>query len=282
MPTLIVIHSHQATVDVHDLILSQIQDGKRTTLSEIQALCPETPRETVKTALSTLTADGKLKKNLHGKDTYYTEETTSPITTFTALQKGSKLDEAFRLLKPENENELRIVSDPEWREGASYGKPRPGHPEGEIVYHVLEVLENVDTWCKEHNSTASERAKLRVIAMIHDTFKMKVNRDLPKTGNNHHALIARRFAEQIAITDKEILEIIEHHDDAYNAWGKGKNGNWVEADQKVERLKTTLESQNVSLELYNAFYWCDSNTGDKDPAPYAWFQKFVKINSAIV
>jgi hypothetical protein len=32
------------------------------------------------------------------------------------------------LLKPESELEKRIVSDPEFIEGAAYGKPRKGHP----------------------------------------------------------------------------------------------------------------------------------------------------------
>ena len=47
-------------------------------------------------------------------------------------------------LKPESELEARIVSDPEWVEGASWGEPRSGHPEGSVAAHVAEVLANVE------------------------------------------------------------------------------------------------------------------------------------------
>ena len=42
----------------------------------------------------------------------------------------------------ENDTERRIVTDDEWRRGAAWGVPRPGHPEGAVVHHVAEVLAN--------------------------------------------------------------------------------------------------------------------------------------------
>jgi hypothetical protein len=47
-------------------------------------------------------------------------------------------------IAPETELETRIVSDPEWQEGAAWGQPRPGHPEGVVGAHIEEVLRNVD------------------------------------------------------------------------------------------------------------------------------------------
>ncbi|MEE9214347.1 MAG: HD domain-containing protein [Thermodesulfobacteriota bacterium] len=74
------------------------------------------------------------------------------------------------------------------------------------------------------------RSKLRLITLIHDTCKFKVDINKPKTGNNHHAVIARYFAEKY-IDDTSILDIIELHDEAYLSWRKGHyTGNWQRAD----------------------------------------------------
>ena len=257
----------QVESDLDALILSQLQTKERTTVAEIQNLSTAS-RETIKAAFVGLVNSCKLKQNGRGKATFYT------LGTGQVSEKPS-LDEAFKLLKPENDLENKIVNDPEWIEGAGQGVPRPGHPEGQIVYHVLEVLQNVETWCQEHHTSSENRAKLRVIAMIHDTFKHKVDRTQPKVGDNHHAFIARKFAEKIDIKDREILVIIEHHDDAYNAWNTGNHGDWSKGDQKAKRLLNTLRTSGVSLDLFNAFYWCDSKTGDKELTPYQWFQKYV-------
>jgi hypothetical protein len=45
---------------------------------------------------------------------------------------------------PETEQERRFVSDPELQEGAAWGDPRPGHPEGAVAAHIVDVLDNVD------------------------------------------------------------------------------------------------------------------------------------------
>jgi hypothetical protein len=61
------------------------------------------------------------------------------------------------------------------------------------------------------------KLKLRIIAIIHDTFKYKVDRSKPKEGENHHGMLARRFAEKFitsadsrfAAASKEIRVLVE-------------------------------------------------------------------------
>jgi hypothetical protein len=176
------------------------------------------------------------------------------------------LNFALSLLQPETALEQQIISSQEWIEGASWGEPRPGHPEGAVIFHILEVLDNVDKFY----GNSPLREKLRIISIIHDTFMYKVDITVPKDGENHHAMIARRFAEKF-IEDVAILDIIQTHDDAYGAWNKGKReGDWVKALELAHQLIADL---GPNLELYLSFYQCDNFTGDKTAEPYEWFKE---------
>lgn len=169
----------------------------------------------------------------------------------------------------ETELERRIAADPEWRAGLEYGRPRPGHPEGAVVCHIAEVLANVDRFYGD----SPLRERLRLIALIHDNFKYRVEPARPRSGENHHAAIARRFSERY-ISDPCVLAVIELHDEAYNAWQKGhRNGDWSRAE---ERARALLQRLGGELELYLAFYACDNATGDKSQEPLEWFRKIAE------
>lgn len=173
------------------------------------------------------------------------------------------------IIKPENGIEEAIVADPLFIQGALYGKPRKGHPEGQVIYHIKEVLANVD----KYDKNSEHRFELRIIAILHDTFKNKVDQTKPKAGENHHAMIARRFAEKFT-TNTAVLKIIELHDEAYNAWQVGgRRGDWYEAKRRAEKLIGKLMSDEDILDLYLKFYRCDNETGDKLQECYSWFEE---------
>lgn len=179
-----------------------------------------------------------------------------------------KLEAIREIVKPESELEKRIISDPEFIEGAGYGKPRPGHPEGQVIYHIREVLANVE----KHPEM---RTNLRLIALIHDTFKNKVDQTKPKSGENHHAMIARRFAEKFIQIPSDVFDVIELHDEAYNAWQQGgRKNNWYKAEERATVLLKRLGTQD-RINLYMAFYKCDNETGDKEQDNYEWFYTFL-------
>lgn len=167
---------------------------------------------------------------------------------------------------PETDLEAQIIGDTEWQEGAAWGDPRPGHPEGAVSAHIEDVLRNVD----DQAADSRDRERLRIVALIHDTFKHRVDRAQPRTGENHHAMIARRFAEAY-IDDRELLDVIELHDEAYNAWVKGeRGGKWDAAEARARRL---LERLGTSRDLYLRFYRADNRTGSKDQTPLEWFER---------
>ena len=62
----------------------------------------------------------------------------------------------------ETELEAKICTDDEWKQGVMWGKPRPGHSEGQVSYHIAEVLANVDRLSR----TEDERRALRLIALV--------------------------------------------------------------------------------------------------------------------
>ena len=165
--------------------------------------------------------------------------------------------------------EERICADAAWQQGALWGEPRPGHSEGQVMYHIAEVLANIDHLAR----TDEERRDLRLIALIHDTFKYRVDLTKPRVGYNHHAMLARQFAERY-LDDIAILDIIELHDEAFNAWRLGAyQSRWNEAEARTQRLVARLGS---SLPLYVLFFRADNQTGSKGPDSLIWFEQFLQ------
>ncbi len=179
-------------------------------------------------------------------------------------------DHAMELpFQPETDLEKRVCMDPDWKSGAVWGKPRPGHSEGQVIYHIAEVLANIDRLA----SSDEERRNLRLIALIHDTFKYRVDPTRPKVGENHHAMIARRFAERY-LDDVALLEIIELHDEAFNSWRLGAlKGRWSEAEARAGRLIARL---GTSLSLYVRFFRADHQTASKEQDSLVWFEQLLR------
>jgi hypothetical protein len=177
----------------------------------------------------------------------------------------------------ETDLERAIASNPAWQQGVVWGKPRSGHAEGPVMYHIVDVLANID----RQNPPPEVRRDLRLLALIHDTFKYRVNELRPKIGTNHHGYIARCFAEQY-IHDPTLLDIIELHDEAYNSWRLGAyKHRWEHAEERIANLFTRL---GTSLPLYVRFFLADSQTDSKDKAPVTWFLDLLRrkgLESAI-
>jgi hypothetical protein len=164
--------------------------------------------------------------------------------------------------RPENELERALASDERLLEGLAWGEPRKGHPEGSVGAHVGQLLRTIGDW----GTPEPLRSELRFIALVHDSLKGEVKGFVRKSGENHHAMRARRLAE--AYTDDErLLATIEQHDRPYAIWRKMKRKGKLDEGAFEEMLERIPDKR-----LFLRFVELDGSTEGKHPEPVDWFR----------
>jgi hypothetical protein len=179
------------------------------------------------------------------------------------------------LLKPETELEAAFLEDKAFYDGLLWGEPRFGHPEGQVVFHIPDILENID----QLPIDADMRRKLRLIAFAHDTFKYIEDKSTPRDWSKHHGVYARRFLERHT-TELDVLEVTELHDEAYYCWRLYTQMH--EDARGNERLNELLWRLGDFLQLFYLFFKCDTRTGDKVQTPVKWFEKLMSDKISVV
>jgi hypothetical protein len=172
---------------------------------------------------------------------------------------------------PENDMERAVSRDPELLEGLAWGEPRYAHPEGAVARHVSDLLDEID----RHGETGERRRLLRFVALVHDSMKYRVREWLPKTGENHHAMRARRFAERYT-DDERLLGTIELHDRPYAIWRRMRRSGSLD-----ERAFEDMMGKVADPALFLAFVELDGSTEGKNPEPIAWFREELRDRGAV-
>ncbi len=164
--------------------------------------------------------------------------------------------------------EEQIATDTEWRTGIEWGEARSGHPEGAVKWHVAEVLAALDSLA----ITPADRARLRLAALVHDTFKVQVDRAAPRLPPNEHGSLAAQFLEarlrSARLPDARLVSLVELHDEGYRAWVASLEGREGESWDRVSRIVDRMDGE---IELFVAFYWADNSSGDKTQDQLPWF-----------
>jgi len=173
--------------------------------------------------------------------------------------------------EPENELERRVMEEPALLEGLAWGEPRAGHPEGAVGAHVADLLERLD----REGVAGEERAVLRFVAIVHDAFKCKVRERLPRVGENHHAMRARRFAERF-VDDERTLAVIELHDRPYALWRKMKRKGKLD-DAAFRRMLGRIPDPALFLR----FIELDGSTEGKRQEPIDWFREELRSRGVL-
>jgi hypothetical protein len=165
--------------------------------------------------------------------------------------------------EPETELERLVVAEPELLEGLAWGQPRAGHPEGAVGTHVAHLLEALE----RNGATGEQRELLRFMALVHDAFKYQVRERLPRVGENHHAMRARRFAEEFT-DDERVLSAIQFHDRPYGLWRKMRRRGKLD-----ERGFRRMVKRVQDPELFLQFIELDGSTEGKRAEPIEWFRE---------
>lgn len=153
---------------------------------------------------------------------------------------------------PENDVERALNAAPELRRGLAWGRPRFGHPEARVGLHVAAILRRIGDY-------PQLRSDLRLVALVHDSFKYAVRPGEPWSRENDHAMLARRFAERFT-SDERVLCAIELHDELFWIWNNG--GDDI----------TPVLALVPDVELYFRFVELDSTTEGKDPSLLWWIR----------
>ena len=188
----------------------------------------------------------------------------SALTAIRFRTKPARLDirELIPGFEPETVLEVTLSCQPELLAGLAWGKPRTGHPEGPVGLHVADLLEQIDL----RNEPRANHAALRTVALAHDSFKYRVLYWLPRTGENHHAMRARRFMERFT-ADERILTTVELHDRPYHTWKRlNRTGRYDEA--RFEAMLARIPDH----ELFLTFVEIDAGSEAKDQQPIRWFR----------
>ena len=164
--------------------------------------------------------------------------------------------------EPENDLERRLAEDPVVQRGLGWGEPRSGHPEGSVEAHVAELLETIDDWSEPE----PRRTELRFLAIVHDALKYRVRNWLPKAGENHHAMRARRLAEKYT-DDERLLATIELHDRPYAVWRRSRRGS-----ARERRALDDLVRRIPDMALFMRFVELDASPQGKNPEPIDWLR----------
>lgn len=165
--------------------------------------------------------------------------------------------------EPENDLERALARDPVLARGLAWGKPRRGHPEGSVAAHVRDLLATIEGW----GEAGRRRSELRFLSLVHDSLKFEVSNWRPKSGENHHAMRARRFAERYT-DDERLLAAIELHDRPYGLWRRRPRRLTLD-EREIERIIERVPD----LDLFARFLELDASTEGKNPEPVRWFEE---------
>jgi hypothetical protein len=156
---------------------------------------------------------------------------------------------------PESGLERSLVRDPELRRGWAWGRPRRGHPEGAVGRHVAAMLAAIP-------ADDPLRADLRLLTLLHDTFKFRVREGGGYSPDNDHAVLAREFAERHGCPER-IAATLELHDAPYWVWHR-RGGDRALLEEILARAP--------DRELLVRFVELDAATLGKDQAFLRWFR----------
>jgi hypothetical protein len=158
---------------------------------------------------------------------------------------------------------VRVISDPRYLKNIEYGVPRPGHPEGKVKFHIVELEANLEKLAPRISE--EQYWKLKFLIHIHDTFKAEAVPDAVIESPRSHSSLARKFAGEF-IDDTDLLNMIQFHDVDFVLW-KQFAARGAYDSERFSRLLNTI----MDWDLFLMFLIIDGSSRGKDPDKVRWF-----------
>lgn len=167
----------------------------------------------------------------------------------------------------------KVMNDPRYIEGLTYGVPRKGHEEGSVANHIAELERTVERLRPMLSN--EEYWELLLLVHIHDAFKLEGKR---RTGHqvslldpDSHASIAAEFTREIC-GDERLAQIVQFHDEGFALYQKMAKTGQIDR----ERLQRNVLAHIGPMDLYLIFTVVDGFTESKmkDRSP-RWFVNLV-------
>ena len=177
-------------------------------------------------------------------------------------------------MKPDTQTTMqeivtRILADPMYQKNIEYGRPRPGHPEGKVRFHIADLEANLER-LKQRGISEEEYWKLKFLIHVHDTFKAEAKKNVSFLHPRSHASLARQFAARFT-DDTDLLNMIQYHDQNYYLWlDYLRNGSLNRAT--FQTLLDTIQNWDIFL----MFTIIDGRTAGKDKNKLGWFIEEVR------
>ena len=155
-----------------------------------------------------------------------------------------------------------ITTDPRYLANLDWGEARPGHPEGTVRAHIVEIEPNLEIL--RPKLTDEDYWKLKLLIHTHDTFKVESQPGVPILDPKSHASLARVFLSTHC-DDADLLAMVQYHNEPFALYrqfeSKGKYN-----QQRFNALLKAIRDWNLFL----AFNIIDGCTTGKSREPLHW------------
>jgi hypothetical protein len=155
-----------------------------------------------------------------------------------------------------------LTRDPRYVANLNWGEARPGHPEGTVGAHIMELEANLERL--RPKLSEEESWKLRLLIHTHDSFKAEAARGVAICDPKSHASLARTFL-QTYCDDADLLAMAQYHDEPFALYRQFEHRGSCDP-QRFAALLSAISDWNLFL----AFNIIDGCTAGKSRDTLRW------------
>ena len=156
-----------------------------------------------------------------------------------------------------------VTRDSRYLANLNWGEARPGHPEGTVGAHIMELEANLERL--RPRVTEEECWKLRLLIHTHDSFKAEAARGVAICDPASHASLARAFL-QAYCDDSDLLAMVQYHDEPFALYRQFESRGACNHERSAALLSAISD-----WNLFLAFNIIDGCTAGKSREPLRWW-----------